>query len=229
MLRFTLCEEESDIDVIMERIDDPDIESKMSSYLSRLRKQLKDHILKYPEFKTTLEPIVERSAKEPWIDAMYAGSQAAGVGPMASVAGIIAQQLGIWISNHYGPIDYMIENGGDIFLFAKQEKIIQIFAGESILSDKIRFKVRPEQTPIGICTSAGTVGPSLSFGIADAVVVLAKDNALADAVATRLGNEVTSAERIQEAIEIGKNISGIEGIVIIQGEKLGIWGAIELV
>lgn len=232
MIRFTLCEEESDIDVLIEliqHVNPSDIEEKMSNHLHILRSKLKAHIFQHPNFATSLIPITDQYSDESWIQAMYSGSMAAEVGPMACVAGIIAQELGLWIMRNYGSIDFMIENGGDIFLCAKKEKTIQVFAGESVLSNKIRFRVRPEQMPIGICTSAGTVGPSLSFGIADAVVVLSKDNALADAVATRLGNEVTSGDRIQEALKIGKNIPGIEGILIIQGENLGIWGGIELV
>lgn len=229
MLRFTLCEGESDIEVLVEAVEDGEIVSKLGAYLHRLREELKSHISRRPEFLTSLVPIEEWDDCEAWIKTMYHGSAMAQVGPMACVAGSIAQELGQWIHTQYGPVEYMIENGGDLFVYTKKERRIQVFAGESILSDKIRFKILPSQQPIGICTSAGTVGPSLSFGIADAVVVLSKDNALADAVATRLGNEVKSSKYIDTAIQIGKSIKGIEGILIIQQEHLGVWGNIELV
>lgn len=246
-LRITLIEGESDLEILMEkpaieRIKSHEdsigkkefhwesaIRNGLSQELKRLREQLVSHMKKDTMFFESLVPLQKDESCEPWIQSMYEASAIANVGPMACVAGIIAQEMGAFITKTFGNVDYLIENGGDLFISTKKERLIQVFAGESILSNKIKFKVFPEQSPIGICTSAGTIGHSLSFGIADAVVVISKDNALADAVATRLGNEVTSADKVEHAIHIGATLDGVEGILIIQGEHLGIWGKIELV
>jgi hypothetical protein len=85
------------------------------------------------------------------------------------------------------------------------------------------------ERPLGLCTSSGTVGPSLSFGKADAAIVLANSAALADAAASALGNRVQSAEDIQPALEYLQTIPGVLGGAAIIGEHLGAWGEVELV
>ena len=103
-----------------------------------------------------------------------------------------------------------------------------MFAGNSPFTGKISFVIKPEQTPIGICTSSGTVGHSLSYGKADAVAIFSKDTALADAVATATANRISRRDDITPAIEFAKNIKGVEGIVAIIKDACGIWGNIEL-
>ncbi|MGZ3604978.1 MAG: UPF0280 family protein, partial [Thermodesulfobacteriota bacterium] len=78
------------------------------------------------------------------------------------------------------------------------------------------------------CTSSGTVGPSLSFGKADAVCILSKSAALADAAATAVGNVVKEKKDIELGLEMGKEIAGILGTLIIVEEKMGVWGTIKL-
>jgi ApbE superfamily uncharacterized protein (UPF0280 family) len=89
--------------------------------------------------------------------------------------------------------------------------------------------ISPEQTPLGVCTSSGTVGPSLSFGKADAVCILSKSAALADAAATAVGNVVKEKKDIELGLGVGKEIEGVQGILIIVQEKMGVWGGIRLV
>jgi hypothetical protein len=86
----------------------------------------------------------------------------------------------------------------------------------------------PQDTPLGVCTSSGTVGHSLSFGKADAVVVTAGSATLADAAATAICNKVSQPDDINSAIELGRNIAGLKGIVIIMGSSIGVWGDVKL-
>ncbi len=81
---------------------------------------------------------------------------------------------------------------------------------------------------MGICASSGTVGHSLSFGKADAVVALSKDALLADAAATAIANRVCSKDDIEPAIETAQKIPGVSGIVILIGKYLGVWGQVRL-
>jgi hypothetical protein len=83
--------------------------------------------------------------------------------------------------------------------------------------------------PLGICTSSGTVGHSLSFGRADSVCVTSKSASLADAAATAIGNLVKGEGDVKKALEAGAKIEGVLGIVIIIKDKLGACGAIEFV
>ena len=83
--------------------------------------------------------------------------------------------------------------------------------------------------PRAVCTSSGTIGHSLSLGVADAVCVVSESCPLADAAATAIGNRVEGAGDIQGAIDWGRGISGVDGIVVVIGDKMGAWGGVELV
>jgi ApbE superfamily uncharacterized protein (UPF0280 family) len=122
----------------------------------------------------------------------------------------------------------IVENGGDIFLKIASKRIVGIYAGDSPLTGKVGLEINPKDTPLGVCTSSGTVGHSLSFGKADAVVITADSAALADAAATAVCNRVKQPEDINSAIELGRRIPGLKGIVIIMGSSIGAWGDVKL-
>jgi ApbE superfamily uncharacterized protein (UPF0280 family) len=121
-----------------------------------------------------------------------------------------------------------VENGGDIFMKVRHKKVVGIYAGNSPLTGKIGLEISPDETPLGICTSSGTVGHSLSFGKADAVITLAVSAALADAAATAVCNRVKQPGDIDDAIGLAKSIDGLRGTVIIIGGDVGAWGNVKL-
>jgi len=125
--------------------------------------------------------------------------------------------------------EFIIENGGDIFFNTKKVRTVGIYAGKSPLSNKIAIEIQPHSTPIGICTSSGTVGHSFSFGKADAVIIVSQSAILADAAATAVGNIVKTTDDILKGIEEVKKISGLLGVVIIKDDKMGCWGELKLV
>jgi ApbE superfamily uncharacterized protein (UPF0280 family) len=124
--------------------------------------------------------------------------------------------------------ELVIENGGDIFALLKHKLVLSVFAGNSPLSEKIGLKITPGVSPLGICTSAGTVGPSLSFGKADAVVVVAKDVLVADAFATAFGNKVKSPADVEKVTDEAKNHPEILSLLIICEDRAGVWGEFEI-
>ncbi|MCJ7768867.1 MAG: UPF0280 family protein, partial [Dehalococcoidales bacterium] len=144
------------------------------------------------------------------------------VGPMAAVAGAIAQFVGEELILYSSEV--IIENGGDIYLKSLKDRTVAIYAGGSPLSGKIGLEIKAAETPLSICTSSGTVGHSLSLGKADAVVVASKSATLADAAATAICNIIIQPEDIQAGIEFAKHIEGLLGVVIIKDDKIGIWG-----
>ena len=145
---------------------------------------------------------------------------------MAAVAGAVAEHVGRRLLTFSEEI--IVENGGDIFLKTAKPRTMGIFAGTSPLSYRIGIHIPPDQTPMGVCTSSGTLGHSRSFGRADAVVVLSPWTALADAVATAAGNRVKSPEDIHRALTFAMNIVDVTGILVILGEEIGVQGPIEL-
>jgi ApbE superfamily uncharacterized protein (UPF0280 family) len=146
---------------------------------------------------------------------------------MAAVAGALSEHVGRGLLAHSDEV--IIENGGDIFLQTGEAATVAIWAGDSPLSLRIGIRTGGRNDPFAVCTSSGTVGHSLSFGRADAVCVMSRSCALADAAATAVGNRVHSKQDIPMGIEFAKGISGVLGAVIVVAEKMGAWGDVEVV
>lgn len=228
LIEQTIIQNESDLQIY----SNLNVVDGAQSHLGDIRKTLNKYIDTHPEFQTSLEPIeLERDQGKVHylIEKMIDASRKANVGPMAAVAGAVSEYVAECLLEEEDELtDIFIENGGDIYLKSTKERRILIHAGESVLSEKIALRITPEMTPCGICTSSGTVGHSLSFGKADAVVVISKDTCLADATATSVGNIVKAHTDIEKGIDFAKDINGIDGILIIVGDKIGAWGQIEL-
>lgn len=180
-----------------------------------------------PLFLTSLAPLPLDQCAPAIIQDMLRAAAKAGVGPMAAVAGAVAEYTGKHLLS--ACCEVIVENGGDIFLQVHREVTIGIFAGNSPLSNRIGIKLSRRDKPTGVCTSSGTVGPSLSFGTADAVTVMSSSASLSDATATAVGNLVKQSADIGFAIDAGKKIPGIEAILIIKDDHLGAWGDLNLI
>lgn len=202
------------------------LQEKAISATKRCRSRLEEYIALNPLFTTSLEPISIEEDAPSIAREMANAAQKTGVGPMAAVAGVIAERVGKELLRFSDEV--VVENGGDIFICTLKERLIGIYAGESKLTGKIAFSIQPEETPLGICTSSGSVGHSLSFGKADAVTVISSSTALADAAATAIGNQVISASDISAALEFAQTIKGLQGVAIIKDERIGLWGNIKL-
>ena len=194
--------------------------------LTKHRNSLESYIKNHPEFRTSLLPLPEDNLVPPIIRDMLSKSKICGVGPMAAVAGAVSEFVGYDLLDQTENL--IIENGGDIFLKSKNKLTASVYAGASPLSYKVNLLIKPEETPLGICTSSATVGPSLSFGKADAVCVISKSSTLADAAASAIGNKVKSKRDFNSALDYGMKISGVKGIIIICGKDMGVIGDVEL-
>ncbi|UCC67011.1 MAG: UPF0280 family protein [Armatimonadota bacterium] len=194
--------------------------------LRAVRGELEGYLERDPDFATALEPRQALAGAPPVVMGMVAAARACGVGPMAAVAGAVAQAVGELLLAESRQV--IVENGGDIFLHSSRPRLAGIYAGRSPLSGSIGVHIKQANRPLGLCTSSGTVGHSLSTGRADAAIVLAESAPLADAAATALGNRVREAGDIAPALEFARRIAGVLGGAVIMGEHLGAWGDIEL-
>ena len=223
LVGFQAAVGETDLSIFAEN----DLKLLAVESIKRYRSEIEDYLKLNPQFKDSLVPIdIDRPVSK-IIEEMVTASKKAGVGPMAAVAGAMAEFVGRDLLKRSDQV--IVENGGDIFIKVSRESRLGVFAGESPLSGKISFVIAPNMTPCGICTSSGTVGHSLSLGKADAAIIFAKDAIFADAVATATGNVVKCSDDIEKGIEFAKSIEGVFGACIIVGEKIGSWGNIELV
>ncbi len=191
------------------------------------RAQLDEYLLENPDFRNALSPhLVLPTAPTIALQMAKAGNTA-GVGPMAAVAGAFAELVGLDLLQHASEV--IVENGGDIFLKTASSNRVTVFAGASPLSARIAMELPQRPEPYGICTSSGTVGPSLSFGSADAAVIVSRSTPLADAVATATANRIQSADDLDGALAFARTIPGVEGVLLIKDSKLAVWGNIRLV
>ncbi len=223
LVSCTACVKETDLFISARS----DITPQALSAIRDARAVLEEYILRRPGFKTSLVPLEADPQAHALIREMLEASRTCGVGPMAAVAGAVAEFVGRALLD-YSP-EIIVENGGDLFLSAERELTIGIFAGSSPLSEKIGIRIAAQDMPLSLCTSSGTVGPSLSFGRADAVCVRSRSASLADAAATAVGNAVKTAADIAAAIEAARAIAMLDGIVIVKDDQIGAWGDIELV
>ena len=181
----------------------------------------------HPEFATALVPWPYDGPAPGIIVNMLNAARNAGVGPMAAIAGAIAEQVGHGLLNRTNQV--MVENGGDVYIKMSSSVTVGIFAGKSPLSLRVGLRLKTDLKPQAVCTSSGSIGHSLSFGKADAVCVVADSCANADAAATAIGNLIKSPADIENAIKAGRNMGELIGIVVILGEKMGMWGDLEVV
>jgi ApbE superfamily uncharacterized protein (UPF0280 family) len=186
------------------------------------REEVKAQIRSDPLFATTLEPY-GGSARSSLVQRMIHASSLAKVGPMASVAGAIAEAAVLAIDASHAIVD----NGGDLALRLDREVNIGLHSNNARFKD-IGMKVVPRDEVFGICTSSGKVGPSISFGLADSATVISANVPLADACATRLGNLIVDDDEgtVLAALEEIVSIEGVEGAVVIVGEHLAMRGSV---
>ena len=191
------------------------------------RRQIESYIHSHPDFLTTLHPYPVDPYAPDLVREMIAATRIIGVGPMASVAGGIAE----FVAKKLLPFtrQVIVENGGDIFLRVDRPATISVFAGASPLSEKIGLLIPTRLMPVGICSSSGTVGHSLSRGEADVICILSPSATLADGVATALGNRLKKKRDLEKIDTWAGEFEGIIGGLSIMGDKMAAWGDVELV
>jgi len=222
LISFRVLIKETDLLVSSSR----DLTQQTKERVYHYRRQLEDYIRSKSDFLSTLLPFPEDPFAPEIIREMISATRMFGVGPMAAVAGAIAQFVGSDLLKHTEEV--IVENGGDIFVKTKRPVTVSIFAGSSRLSDKLGLIIHPEEMPTGICTSSATVGHSLSLGTADAVCIVAQSASIADAAATALGNRITKRSKLKSVVESMRGFKDIKGGVIVIGKTMATWGEIEL-
>lgn len=223
---FELAIKESDLFVGVSQVT-AEIKELAREKLTQLRQDLEEYITENPLFEITFKPIEVSPGAPEVVRRMAQAARQAGVGPMASVAGCLAEMVGEALLR-LSP-EVIIENGGDIFLAGTRPRIIAVYAGDSRFSGKLSLEIDPAEMPVGICSSSGTIGHSVSLGKADTCLVKSRSVALADAYASTIGNMVKTKADLPAALEKAKSLVGLDGVLIIIENEMGIWGNIKLV
>jgi len=205
-----------------------DISPQVSCWILEARTAIEAYARDHRGILESYTPLPEDPLSPPPVKQLLRAGLAAGTGPMAAVAGSIAQFV---CQNAASVIsgEIIVENGGDTCFRTFSPVTIAIWAGRSPFTGKVGIRCSHDAGFLSVCTSSGTVGHSRSFGIADAITIVSEDAALADAVATAVGNMVKSTKDVAMAAERLKDFPDIIGGVIIKGDQIGVWGSIELV
>lgn len=220
--------EEINIDQTHIRLTSDLDNSDLKHYIYMIRQDLKRYISLNQDFLISMDPLrYDSDNLTPIVLKMYESSAKADVGPMACVAGTISEMsLNYLIEN--GSDYSIVENGGDIALINDKSVLCGIYSNNEILGNNIAFKIKSRKKPLGICTSSGKIGHSISFGQSDSVTVISKSPSIADGLATRIANEVTgkdSESKVSNALEIAEGYREFfNGVLIISGENVGIVG-----
>jgi len=194
------------------------------SKVVQLRSEMEAYLLNDPVFGQTFEPYRTEPNAPEIVRWMAEAANRAGVGPMAAVAGAFSEAVGRHLIEHFDIQELVVENGGDIFLKIESNLLMSVYAGNSPLSEKIGIDIQASESPLGVCTSAGTVGPSVSLGKTDATMIICRNTALADALATTFGNLVQTPDDVSQVIQQTEKFPEILSAVIICQDKVGIRG-----
>lgn len=213
-------------------VDDGSYSSSMKddvlSWIIALRRSMDAYIAFDPGFRTSLVPYDVAVAAPDEIRHMADVSRRAGIGPMSAVAGEFAGCVAQKLRDRYGCREIIVENGGDIYADSASDIDVSVFAGESALSDKVGLHIPAGEFPLGICTSSGTVGPSMSMGRADAVMIVCRDVAQADSYATAFANRIRTTEDLQPVIDLIAMHKDILSAVAIKDDRMAMCGRYEL-
>lgn len=223
LISFQLVIEETDLWIAARE----DLGLPMADHVRLLRGQIKSYAAVHPDFLTSLVPLEAKDRAPEIIRRMCRAGQLTGVGPMAAVAGTMAQMLAERFRDRSA--DLLVENGGDTYLCSTRDRHIGIL---SMPDQAIRLCVPVEarEFPCSFCASSATIGHSLSFGKADLVVVRAGDASLADAAATALANALTGAEAMDRVLAMAQSWEhlGLQGVFTQCEGKIGVWGKMQL-
>jgi ApbE superfamily uncharacterized protein (UPF0280 family) len=195
----------------------------VTAEIVRQRHVLEAYLARHPEFQAALTPIALHAGAPPVAQRMAWAAELVGVGPMAAVAGVMAQcaaEAGL----QTGAAEAIVENGGDIYLHTSDPVTVGLHTGTSKLGDRLAFALEPQETPVSICSSSGTMGHSRSLGQCDLATVVAREAALADAAATEAANRVRTVDDVNATVEHIARIPGVDGVLIVKDDRVGLAG-----
>lgn len=213
--RFKFAYKETIATILAENEDFYEIAVKA---ILEARSEIERYAIRDPFFLISYEPIDCNATGI--VRRMCEAAKLAKVGPMAAVAGAIAD-FAVEKMVEKGAKFAVVDNGGDISIFTDRELRVGIYPTE------LAFVV-PSGKRIGICTSSGKIGPSVSFGFADCATVIAKDACIADAFATALGNRIREGCDVEKAVEefYEEFRQHVFGLLVVKDEKIAFAGEI---
>ena len=226
---FSVCHKKTDLWISVDRSSYcDDMERYCIQAAAEMWHMMESYLATDTSYITSLTPYHPSEQAPNMLKRMSGVADITGIGPMSAVAGACSEYIANKLKEKFGYKEIIIENGGDIYAELLTDTDIAVFAGESPLSGKVGFSIPAKMSPIGICTSSGTVGPSLSFGKADAVMIICRDVLLADSYATAFANKIKTTEDIEPTMALIEKEPHIIAAIAIKDNKLGLYGSLPL-
>lgn len=203
-----------------------DLPAKVTEKLREVRSVIKGWMRLQPDFGPSLVPVAVPEHAPDIIKRMAHGAERWQVGPMAAVAGAVAEEVATAFKD--GSPDFLVENGGDIFMYSTTARTVALLP-QPEEGTAIGIRLEASLFPLAVCSSSSTIGHSLSFGKGELATVIARDAALADAAATSLCNRLKKPSDIELVINEAQKDPGIIGVFAQCKGQMGLWGNVELV
>lgn len=200
-----------------------DLVTVVCAEIVRQRELLEAYIVRQPEFRSSLIPLGLLPGAPEIAEAMARAAELVGVGPLAAVAGAIAER-GARAALAAGAKEAIVENGGDIYAMSAEPLIVGLHGGPDSPVNGLAFRLDAADLPRAVCSSSSRMGHSLSLGSCELATVVARDAALADAAATQACNLVCDAGDLDRALETIAAIPGVDGVLIANGGRVGLLG-----
>ena len=189
------------------------------------RKQLEEYVESKPKISSCSQ--ASTIPDNPLVAKLMAkAAENANVGPMAAVAGVLAD-LAVKDMVDAGCSVAVVEDGGEISAVSNVPIDVAVAAGDEPLSRQFGFRLT--EFPVGVATSSGRFSHALSFGDAEAATVFCNEAGLADAAATAVGNVVRGSSvkiAINRGLDVAMSIVGVKGALIIYRGQVGTVGQI---
>ncbi|GAB7080059.1 UPF0280 family protein [Megalodesulfovibrio paquesii] len=242
---FQLVQAQSDLHIVASALPDVDLAALASQSLRAARSMIQTAIDLDPAFQPALTPLRAAEGAPALIQAMCEAATLCGVGPMAAVAGVVAEHVARALAAA-GCRTALVENGGDLFLLADTPRVVAVLPDPSRLTSQthqgqrdekkagLGLALAPDDLPCSICSSSATIGHSLSFGRAELVAVRSPSAAMADAAATALANRLRSGQDIPAVLRHAQTLAElpppmrVEGVLAVCQGRIGAWGKVEL-
>lgn len=225
MVRFSLCWKYSDIVISIDKENWHDAIPYLALMaLKHAYSNLETY--RHPEWFSSYKPIDAYPNAPLLLKRMSEAAHSADVGPMAAVAGAIADLLLETLSNAYTFSFCSIENGGDCAIVSTRATYVALASESARFQGFLTLELPPGHW--GVATSSGTVGHSINFGQADTCTIVASSGALADAWATRCSNAIHDKSTLEQTAWLVDTTDQIDAFFGCIGEHMCYKGKFKL-
>ena len=190
--------------------------------------QLEAYIAGHSTFKTSFVPMPVGPGAPAVVRSMGAAAEAAGVGPMLTLPGAMAEAVARDLSQHARNV--VVSTEGDTFAMHHRAQTFVVEPAMGAGRPGIAVRIAAGR-PFAFYASAGRSRINPGIGHARVVAVLAEHGAVADAAASAIGLAMHLPTHVDRALEAARRlvVCGMRGVVILAGSQIGVWGEMEIV